>query len=249
MGNACVEELVRNYSDVSEIIILSRDEIKQLEMMENYPEEGSITMKYCLGDVRDYERLTEVLKGVNLVIHAAAIKHVVMAEKNPKECFKTNVGGTQNLIKACKINDVSKVVLISTDKAVNPISAYGKSKLEAEGLFKEAHDTQTSFGIVRMGNVIGSRGSVFQAFEKQRKTGTVKVTHPKATRFCISQKKAAKFIIHALLSGESGPLIPEMETFNILDLAKEIAPGCKIEIVGLRSGDKLHEELQKTHSS
>ena len=249
VGQACVKEILKHYQDIGNVIIYSRDEIKQLEMMEEFPEEGEITISYLLGDVRDLERLIEVSEGVDYLIHAAAIKHVVMAEKNPAECWKTNVLGTKNVLEAAIKNGIQRSILISTDKAVNPLAAYGKSKLEAERLFKEADSENSSFGIVRMGNIIGARGSVFEAFEKQRRTGVIKVTHPEATRFCISQKEAAKFIVGALLTEVQGPLVPEMKTFRVLDLAKEIAPECEIEIVGLRPGDKLHEEIDGNYSS
>ena len=249
VGQACVKEILKHYQDIGNVIIYSRDEIKQLEMMEEFPEEGEITISYLLGDVRDLERLIEASEGVDYLIHAAAIKHVVMAEKNPAECWKTNVLGTKNVLEAAIQNGIQRSILISTDKAVNPLAAYGKSKLEAERLFKEADSENSSFGIVRMGNIIGARGSVFEAFEKQRKTGVIKVTHPEATRFCISQKEAAKFIVGGLLTEVRGPLVPEMKTFRVLDLAKEIAPECDIEIVGLRPGDKLHEEIDGNYSS
>ena len=249
LGMACVVELLDNYKDIREIVIYSRDEIKQLDMMERFPEEGAVKISYHLGDVRDSARVNQVLKEIDFVIHAAAIKHVVMAEKNPEECWKTNVVGTRNVLEAAIQNGVQRSILISTDKAVNPLGAYGKSKLEAERMFKEAGTRNGSFGIVRMGNIIGARGSVFQVFEKQRKTGRLKVTHPEATRFCISQEDAAKFIINALLVRDNEPMIPEMKTFRVLDLAKEIAPECEIEIVGLRPGDKLHEEIDGTDSS
>ncbi len=243
IGRVCVKEILHQYQDVAGIVIYSRDEIKQLEMMDEFPEQGVIPISYCLGDVRDYNRLKEVLKGVDYVIHTAAIKHVVMAEKNPEECWKTNVAGTRNVIEACDANNVERAILISTDKAINPIGIYGKSKLEAEKIFENANGRFTSYGIVRMGNVVGSRGSVFEAFKKQRETGVIKITHPDATRFFISQDDAGHFILDALLSREMGPFIPEMKTFKVLDLAKEIAPECEIEIVGLRPGDKLHEEI------
>ncbi len=245
LGRACLKEIIANYNDVSKVIIYSRDELKQLEMMEEYPEIGEVSIGYNLGDVRDIHRLKEILDTIDYVIHAAAIKHVVMAEKNPGECWKTNVEGTRNVIEACTTNGVSRAILISTDKAINPIGTYGRSKLEAEKLFEKANKQSTSFGIVRMGNIVDARGSVFESFKKQRKTGVLKVTHPEATRFCISQKEAAKFILSVLLSVDTGPLVPQMDSFNVLDLAKKIAPECQIEIVGLRPGDKLHEELEE----
>lgn len=241
LGKACVKAFAG--LEVKKVLIYSRDEIKQLEMMDEFPKDNYSFLEYQLGDVRDVERLTECLEGVDYVIHAAAIKHVVMAENNPGECWKTNVEGTKNVIEASKKVGTHRCILVSTDKAVNPIGVYGKSKADAEKLFSEESSGKTSYGIVRLGNIIGARGSVFEAFERQRKTGVIKVTHPEATRFCISQENAAQFIIEALKVDTSEPMIPEMDTFRVIDLAKKIAPECDIEIVGLRAGDKLHEEI------
>ncbi|WP_436515251.1 polysaccharide biosynthesis protein [Ekhidna sp. To15] len=249
LGRALVKELAKAEEDIRKVIIYSRDEIKQLEMMDDFPMERFPFLEFMLGDVRDQERLDEVLEGVDYVIHAAALKHVVMAEKNPDECWKTNVLGTENVVKSSKKNGISKVVLISTDKAVSPIGVYGRSKAEAERIFAEANDSFNTYQIVRLGNIIGARGSVFEAFERQKKTGTIKVTHPDATRFFISQTEAAQFILASLTSEDQGPFIPDMKTHKILDLAKEIAPECEIEIIGLRPGDKLHEEIKAGASS
>lgn len=243
LGRAIVHKICLSYPDVDEILIFSRDEIKQLEMMEDFRISHLPFINYKLGDVRDYERLVEVLEGMNYVIHAAAIKHVVMAENNPGECWKTNVEGTKNVIDACNKQSIERAVLISSDKAFNPAGVYGKSKQKAEELWGIANNgNEVQFGLVRLGNIIGARGSVFEAFGRQRKNGIIRVTHPEATRFCISQKKAATFVVNALNSNEQ-MLVPEMDSFNVMDLAKKIAPKCKIEIVGLRPGDKLHEEL------
>lgn len=249
LGKALLKALSKNEPDIGKVVIYSRDEIKQLEMMDDFPSERFPFLDFKLGDVRDYDRLDEVLKGIDYVIHAAAIKHVVMAEKNPEECWKTNVKGTENVIEASKNNGVKKVVLVSTDKAYKPIGVYGKSKAEAERLFQEVSTGYTSYNIVRLGNIIGARGSVFEAFERQRKTGVIKVTHPEATRYCISQEDAANFVLASLTASKEGILIPEMGSFNVLELAKKVAPECKIEIVGLRVGDKLHEELEGVKST
>ncbi len=249
VGKAILRYLQKETIEVKQILVISRDEIKQLEMMEEFPEEGTIKIEYKLGDVRDLERLNEVLEGVDFVIHAAAIKHVVMAERNPQECYKTNVLGTENVIATCIKNQVSQCLLISTDKAFNPLGVYGKSKLGAEQLFTEQRVRSTKFKIIRLGNIIGARGSVFEAFERQKKEGVIKVTHPEATRFCISQENAAKFILEMFKEGAPAVFTPEMESFSILALAKKIAPGCAIEIIGLRPGDKLHEELEGVSSA
>lgn len=247
LGKALARHLVKEFSDIQCLTIFSRDEVKQLEMMEEFAK-SPFEINYLLGDIRDKSRLTEVVKGQEIVIHAAAIKHIVMAEKNPEECYKTNVLGTQNVIAACKANKVEKAVLISTDKAVNPIGVYGESKEEAEKLFLEA-DSNTIFSIVRLGNIVGSRGSVWEVFSKQKETGILKVTHPEATRFYIGQKEAAYFVLSELMNENSQQLSsPKMNAFRILDLAKSIAPECEIEFIGLRKGDKLHEELNGVSS-
>jgi len=250
VGRAIVRFIARSKLVVDQIIIFSRDEIKQLEMMEEFPEEGSsLKISYYLGDIRDSQRLEEVLNGVDIVVHAAAIKHVVMAEKNPQECHKTNIIGTQNVIDVCRKNKVEQCLLISTDKAISPIGVYGKSKLEAERLFKESNSVSTTFKIIRLGNIIGSRGSVFEVFERQKTTGVIKVTHPDATRFYISQEDAAGQILQMFEPDSPLEFIPEMETFNVLELAKQIAPECQIEFIGLRPGDKLHEEVGEVRTN
>jgi FlaA1/EpsC-like NDP-sugar epimerase len=248
LGRALVKELAE--TEIRRILVFSRDEIKQLEMMEAFPSEEFPMLDYKLGDVRDLPRLNEVLRGMDFVIHAAAIKHVVMAEKNPEECHKTNVIGTRNVIEACQNNNISGAVLISTDKAISPIGVYGKSKKEAETDWLETSKTSTcQFKVVRLGNIIGARGSVFEAFEKQRKSGVIKVTHPDATRFCISQEEAAQFVLQAFESEKQEVLVPQMNSFHVLQLAKKVGPECKIDIIGLRPGDKLHEEIDGVSSS
>lgn len=250
LGKAIVKELALNHKP-RKVLIYSRDEIKQLEMIEEFDDPKYSFLEFKLGDVRDFDRLEEVLKGCEYVIHAAAIKHVVMAENNPDECHKTNVLGTKNVIDACLNQYVNRAILISTDKAINPIGVYGQSKREAELYWNKAnHAKKCEFNIVRMGNIEGSRGSVFEAFERQRKTGVLKVTHPEATRFVISKEDAAKFVISSLSENNiQDVFIPKMRSFKVIDLAKKMAPECRIEIIGLRPGDKLHEELEGQHSS
>ena len=249
LGRAIVRQLQKEKARFK-VLIFSRDEIKQLEMMDDCSAVQNIDFEYKLGDVRDKERLEEVLKGYEYVIHAAAIKHVVMAENNPEECRKTNVEGTKNVIRACEQHEIKSALFISTDKAYQPIGVYGRSKENAEKWWLAANNKERNpFKIMRLGNIIGSRGSVFEAFERQKKSGVIRVTDPEATRFCISQEAAAKFVLAELFKN-GGELIsaPKMETFKVMDLAKELAPDCRIEIVGLRPGDKLHEELDGTSS-
>ena len=248
VGKAVLRHIQEASIDVDRILIFSRDEIKQLEMMEEFPEESIPKIEYLLGDIRDVDRLEEILIGIDFVIHAAAIKHVVMAEKNPEECHKTNVIGTQNVLAACLSKNVSQCLLISTDKAVNPFGVYGKSKQEAEQLYLETVGP-TQFKVIRLGNIIGARGSVFEVFERQKKSGVIKVTHPEATRFCVSQQDAAQYIIEMFENEAQKQFTPEMETFSVLELAKDIAPECEIEIVGLRPGDKLHEQVRELAST
>lgn len=244
LGNAIAELITKDFCDLDRLVIFSRDEVKQLDMMSKFSEEEYPFIKYVIGDVRDRDRLIEIMEDADLVIHAAALKHVVMAERNPSECEKTNVAGTRNVINACLDWNTKRALLISTDKAVNPIGVYGKSKEAAEKLFLEANGDKTNFGVVRLGNIIGSRGSVWEVFREQAKTGVLKVTHPDATRFCISVDDAASFVVDQLLNVDSGNIShPEMDSFRVIDLAREIAPDCEIEIVGLRPGDKMHEEL------
>ncbi len=250
LGRSVVDALGKMPHRPNKVLIYSRDEIKQLEMMEDYPSNQYPFLEYKLGDIRDLSRLEEVLEGSDLVIHAAAIKHVVMAENNPQECYKTNVIGTKNVVNACLAAGVKGACLISTDKAENPIGVYGESKLKAELIFRNANASEKAyFGVVRLGNIIGARGSVFEVFEKQRKTGVIKVTHPEATRFCISKEEAAQFVLNALMEKEAKILVPEMGVFSVIELAKKIAPECEIQITGLRKGDKLHEELGNISSS
>ena len=244
LGRALVTEIAESHSQVEKVLIFSRDEIKQLKMMEDFPEDSFPFLDYKLGDVRDLDRLNEVLLGVNYVVHAAAIKHVVMAEQNPSECYKTNILGSRNIIEVCDQLKIERALLVSTDKAINPIGVYGKSKKLAEEDWTGANnDKGCRFCIIRLGNIIGSRGSVFEAFANQRKNGILKVTHPEATRFCISQRDASGHILHLLEFPIEGIFTPKMDRISILELAKEIGPECEIEFIGLREGDKLHEEI------
>ncbi|MEQ9405270.1 MAG: polysaccharide biosynthesis protein [Cyclobacteriaceae bacterium] len=246
LGQALVRQIIASYSDIGELMIISRDEVKQLRMMDEFSEEEYPFMNYLLGDVRDKQRLIELLKGKDLVIHAAAIKHVVIAEKNPSECKKTNVEGTRNVVLACLEQGVKKALLISTDKAVNPISVYGRSKQVAEQIFLTGNSkSESEFGVIRLGNILGSRGSVFELFKEQKSQGLMKVTHQDATRFYITPEDASDFVLNSLIEIDTNTIkSPKMKAFRVLDLAKSVAPDCRIEIVGLRPGDKLHEELE-----
>ncbi len=227
------------------VLIYSRDEVKQLEMMREFGEINYPNLKYMIGDVRDLQRLTEACKQRTIVINAAALKHVVIAEQNPIECHKTNVEGTKNVIKACLENDVKKCILISTDKAVDPIGVYGKSKKDAEDLFLRVQQKEmTAFSIIRFGNIIGSRGSVSEVFKEMVKAGKLSVTDKEATRFGITVQCALDFLIERISTMKGGEIFtPVMRAFKVVDLARVIGGGCEIEVLGLRPGDKLHEAV------
>lgn len=223
------------------ITIYSRDEQKQLQMMSCFP-----NIEYLIGDIRDKERLFEACSGKNLVINAAAIKHVVIAENNPEECFKTNFIGTQNVTQACIENNVEKSILISSDKAVNPIGIYGKSKEMAENVFLTANSlNQTKFSVIRFGNILCSRGSVVEIFKRDKQYGRLFITDENATRFFITKKEAVTYLIESYKKMSGGEIFaPQMKTFRVRDLAIAIAPEAKHELTGLRLGDRVHEFMQ-----
>ena len=228
------------------LIIFSRDELKQHEMrVAGY---DAPNLRYFIGDVRDADRLRRAMKGVNLVVHAAALKQVPACEYNPMEAIMTNVNGAKNVIDAAIDTGVNRVVALSTDKAVNPVNLYGATKLCAEKLFVQSNAyggaDGTRFACVRYGNVVGSRGSVIPVFLDQRKNGKITITDPRMTRFWITLEQGVRLVIRAaetMLGGEV--YIPKIPSMNIMDLAKAIAPECDIAYTGIRSGEKLHEQL------
>ena len=243
-GKKYVNTLLERYTP-KKIIIFSRDELKQFEMQQEF--NGSC-MRYFIGDVRDKERLTQAMNGVDYVIHAAALKQVPAAEYNPTECIKTNINGAENVIHAALMNDVKKVIALSTDKAANPINLYGATKLASDKLFVAANNMagghQTIFSVVRYGNVAGSRGSVVPFFEKLIKEGAteIPVTHADMTRFWITLQDGVDFVLKnfsRMLGGEI--FVPKIPSMRITDLAIAMAPELKIKIVGIRPGEKLHE--------
>ena len=244
-GRKAVESILARWKP-KKLIVLSRDELKQFEMMQIYPAGKGSCMRYFLGDVRDYERLNEAFRGVDYVIHAAALKQVPACEYNPFETIKTNVLGAQNIIRAAINNGVKKVMALSTDKAANPVNLYGASKLCSDKLFIAGNSMRggagTSFSVVRFGNVVASRGSVIPFFLKCRKQGTLPITDPRMTRFSLTIEQAVDFVIASMDRMAGGELfIPKIPSYRILDVAKAIAPEAKIEIVGIRPGEKLHE--------
>ena len=229
------------------LIIFSRDELKQHDMRQMFSDKDS-PVRYFIGDVRDRERLERAFHGVDIVVHAAALKQVPACEYNPIEAIKTNVVGATNVIEAAIDQGVKKVLALSTDKAVNPANLYGATKLCAEKLFVQGNaysgDVGTVFSCVRYGNVVGSRGSVIPLFKKQRETGKVTVTDPRMTRFWITLDQGVHFVINCIERMHGGEVfVPKIPSMNIIDLATAIAPGCSVENVGIRPGEKLHEVL------
>jgi UDP-N-acetylglucosamine 4,6-dehydratase (inverting) len=247
-GKKFIETVLNRYNP-KKIIIYSRDELKQFEMQQSgrYKKEG-VLIRYFIGDVRDEKRLSMAMTGVDIVVHAAALKQVPAAEYNPFEAVKTNVIGGQNVIDACFERGVKKVVALSTDKAAAPINLYGATKLTSDKLFIAANNYRGSndirFSVVRYGNVMGSRGSVIPFFFAKRNTGILPVTDDRMTRFNITLSEGVEFVLMALEKMWGGELfVPKIPSYKILDLAKAVAPNARIEIVGIRPGEKLHEEM------
>ncbi|NMB80495.1 MAG: UDP-N-acetylglucosamine 4,6-dehydratase (inverting) [Ignavibacteria bacterium] len=247
-GKKFVESVLKQFNP-KKIIIYSRDELKQFEMQNDprYRKDG-VLMRYFIGDVRDEKRLIRAMDGVDIVIHAAALKQVPAAEYNPFEAVKTNIIGGQNVIDACFENGVKKVVALSTDKAAAPINLYGATKLTSDKLFIAANNYRGTrdikFSVVRYGNVMGSRGSVVPFFIDKKKTGVIPITDERMTRFNITLQEGVDFVLSCLDRMWGGELfVPKIPSFKVVDLANAIAPECKIEIVGRRPGEKIHEEM------
>jgi UDP-N-acetylglucosamine 4,6-dehydratase (inverting) len=248
LGKALVKEILHRYPDVSRVVIFSRDELKQFEMSHIFPITEYPCMRYFLGDIRDEARLKRALVDIDFVIHAAALKQVPAAEYNPSEFIKTNVLGSQNVIEACLDSHVEKVVALSTDKAAAPINLYGSTKLCADKLFVAANrfkgKKEISFSVVRYGNVMGSRGSVIPFFLSAAKNGMIPITDNRMTRFNISLAEGVEMVLWALEHGQFGEVfVPKIPSYKITDLAQAIGPSCKKNIVGIRPGEKIHEEM------
>ena len=246
-GKQFVETVLREHAP-KKLIVFSRDELKQFDMRQRFNEQEHPCMRYFIGDVRDRERLYRAMDGVDIVIHAAALKQVPTAEYNPIEVIKTNVLGGANIIDAAIDRNVQKVIALSTDKAANPINLYGATKLCSDKLFVAANGYSgphgTRFSVVRYGNVMGSRGSVIPFFQQMRATGVLPVTDPKMTRFWITLEQAVKFVLRGLERMHGGEIfVPKIPSMNIVDLARAIAPECRLDIVGVRPGEKLHETM------
>lgn len=230
------------------LIVFSRDELKQFEMRRHFPEETYPAVRYFIGDVRDKDRLYRAFEGVNVVIHAAALKQVPACEYNPLEAVKTNIMGAANVIDAAIDSGVERVVALSTDKAANPINLYGATKLCSDKLFTAANSyagaKNTRFSVVRYGNVMGSRGSVIPFFLSMRDKGILPITDPRMTRFWITLDQAIQFVLKSLERMQGGEVfVPKIPSMNIMDLAKAICPECDTKIVGVRPGEKLHEVM------
>jgi UDP-N-acetylglucosamine 4,6-dehydratase (inverting) len=250
-GRAFVKYILEKYPDIKRIVIYSRDEQKQFEMAsvispKDYP------IKYLLGDVRDLDRLMKVTKGIDILVHSAAMKHVPAAEQNPMECIKTNILGSQNVIDAALANSVKQVVALSTDKSTAPINVYGASKLLLEKLFvyadAEKEEQEIKFSVVRYGNIFGSKGSVIPFFLKKKQEDFLPITHPKMTRFSITMQESIDLVMFALDKGWGGEIIvPIAPSYRITDVANAIAPEKENRIVGIRQGEKL-DEIMTTNS-
>jgi UDP-N-acetylglucosamine 4,6-dehydratase/5-epimerase len=231
------------------IIVYSRDELKQFEMLHHpvfYPYKKAL--RFFVGDVRDFKRLNFALENVDYVVHAAALKQVPTCEYNPFEAVKTNVIGGQNVIEACITNNIKKVVALSTDKAAAPINLYGATKLTSDKLFIAANNYSgrhnVNLSVVRYGNVMGSRGSVIPFLMKQKETGKINITDPKMTRFNITLDEGVDLVLLAFSEMMGGELfVPKIPSYKIMDLAKAVAPGCEINMIGIRPGEKIHEEM------
>ncbi len=247
-GKAFVKKIIEDYPDVNKLIVYSRDELKQYEMAQEFPDSKYPFMRYFIGDVRNGERLKRACEDVNIIIHAAALKHVPIAEYNPMECIMTNIMGAENVINAaisCGINDV---IALSTDKAAAPINLYGATKLCSDKLFVAANNVRgkrsLKFSVVRYGNVMGSRGSVIPFFLSRRHTGVLPITDERMTRFNISLEDGVNMVLWALQNHWGGEIfVPKIPSYRITDVAEAICPDCKKEVVGIRPGEKIHEEM------
>lgn len=247
-GKKFVEIVLSRYPEITKLVIFSRDELKQFNMAQKYPANEHTKVRYFIGDIRDRHRLSQALEGIDIVIHAAALKQIVTAEYNPFECIKTNVLGAQNLIDACLESGIKKVIALSTDKAAAPINLYGATKLCSDKLFVAANNFRGSkeirFSVVRYGNVMGSRGSVIPFFLEKKKNGVLPITDDRMTRFNITLEESVERVLFALENMWGGEIfVPKLPSYKITDVAEAVAPECKREIVGIRPGEKLHEEM------
>ncbi len=248
LGKALTAHILKIEPQIRKLVIFSRDEQKQFEMAQEYPISQYPQIRFYIGDVRDEARVKRALKGIDFVIHAAAMKHVPIAEYNPMECVKTNIMGAENIINACLETEVTRVVALSTDKAAAPINLYGATKLASDKLFVAANNitgwNPIKFSVVRYGNVMGSNGSVIPFFLKKKKEGVLPITDPTMTRFNISLQGGVEMVMHALEHAWGGEIfVPKIPSYKILDVAEAIGPKCEKPVVGIRPGEKIHEEM------
>lgn len=248
LGKALTENILKKWPSVKRLVIFSRDEQKQFLMAQDYPEKDFPQIRFFVGDVRDKERLIRAFEGIDYVIHAAAMKHVHIAEYNPDECIKTNIGGAENVIYAAIKTRVKNVVALSTDKACAPINLYGATKLTSDKLFVAANNIKGShdikFSVVRYGNVMGSNGSVIPFFIKMKKEGVLPITVESMTRFNISLQGGVDMVLHAMEHAWGGEIfIPKIPSYKITDIAQAIGPECEHKVIGIRPGEKIHEEM------
>ncbi|CAL66993.1 UDP-N-acetylglucosamine 4,6-dehydratase (inverting) [Christiangramia forsetii] len=248
LGKALTAHILGKHSNLKKLVIFSRDEQKQFEMAQDYPVEKYPQIRFFIGDVRDEARVNRALKGIDYVIHAAAMKHVPIAEYNPMECVKTNIMGAENIINASLETSVERVVALSTDKAAAPINLYGATKLASDKLFVAANNitgwNPIKFSVVRYGNVMGSNGSVIPFFLKKRNEGVLPITDPTMTRFNISLQGGVDMVMHALEHAWGGEIfVPKIPSYKITDIAEAIGPDCDKPVVGIRPGEKIHEEM------
>jgi len=247
-GKMFTKLILERNPKIKRLVIFSRDEQKHFQMGMEFSEEKYPAIRYFIGDVRDKERLISAFEGIDVVIHAAAMKHVHIAEYNPMECVKTNILGAENVISAALYSGVEKVVALSTDKATAPINLYGATKLASDKLFIAANNIRGArnikFSVVRYGNVMGSNGSVMPFFLKKRKEGILPITNEKMTRFNISLKDGCQMVFDAIENAWGGEIfVPKIPSYKIVDVATAIGPNCQQKIVGIRPGEKIHEEM------
>jgi UDP-N-acetylglucosamine 4,6-dehydratase len=247
-GKKLVATVLTRFPSVRRVVVFSRDELKQFEMSQRYPSKKYPQVRFFIGDVREKDRIVRAMEGIDIVVHAAALKQVPACEYNPFEAIKTNIMGAQNVIEAAIERGVQKVVALSTDKAAAPINLYGATKLCSDKLFVSANNfkgkREIKFSVVRYGNVMGSRGSVIPFFLKKRHEGVLPITDPRMSRFNITLEQGVELVLYALTHMWGGELfVPKIPSYRITDLAEAIAPDCKLEVVGIRPGEKLHEEM------
>lgn len=247
-GKKFTRMILERYPDVKRLVIYSRDELKQFEMSQVYSKEKYPGIRYFIGDVRDEARLIRATEGIDVIIHAAALKQVPTAEYNPDECIKTNINGAQNVVSAALTQNVKVVVALSTDKAAAPINLYGATKLVSDKLFISANNIKGQrdlrFSVVRYGNVMGSRGSVIPFFMHKAKEGILPITHPDMTRFNISLEEGVEMVLWAIENAMGGEIfVPKIPSYKITTVAEAIAPNAEIRVTGIRPGEKLHEEM------